>query len=214
MICTCTFITNRLITLILLGSLAFSGSALATPIIYQITFTTFSLPIPEKEGFFTYDPDLVKPFSDFHVIWEGVDFNLTDAANAPNINSDCGTFSPPQLTFALLSHTPSKCTGNSSVLAGFQGEQKFFSFVGSFDFNLNAYSLELLASIGKPCSLGVCNVGATIASFDIAPQVTTVPAPPTLLMIISGLASLGCYTVVQRYVKRWKKKRSFIPQLS
>lgn len=186
-----TLITDTLIALIVPGSLAIASSALATPTTYDITFGgTFPLP---AEGFFTYDPAVVQSFSDFHVLWDGLDFDLTGAANAPTINGDCGVLAPPQLAFALLSHTPSKCTNNSSAAAGFQGEQRFVSFMGDLDSNLNAYSVSFGASIGEPClPPGLCNVGVSPAStFEIAPQTTAVPEPSTLLTVIIGLASLG-----------------------
>jgi hypothetical protein len=192
-----TLITDTLIALVVPGSLAIAGSALATPTTYDITFAgTFPLP---AEGSFTYDPALVQSFSDFHVVWDGLDFDLTGAANAPAISGDCGVLAPPQLAFALLSHIPSKCTSNSSANAGFQGDQRFFGFVGDYDANLNAYSVSFGASIGEPCPPGfLCNIGSTFGTFDIAPQATAVPEPSILVMVITGLASL-----------RWSRRYRF-----
>ena len=65
-----------------------AASATAAPILYNINFTGGS-PLPTS-GQFTYD-SATEQFSAFIVTWNAVSFNLTAAANDPNVTGTCNT---------------------------------------------------------------------------------------------------------------------------
>jgi hypothetical protein len=201
-------ISEGLVIFTLYVALILPAEAFAAPIEYDVKIPDLGLGTLPPQGYFTYDPALARPFADFHVLWYGLDFDLTDAANSPAIRSDCGPFDPPQLSFALLSNTPSVCTVDSAVVAGFQGEERFFSFVGALDAELNLYSVEIGTSIGEPCSSGFCVGAATFGSFEISPRAATTPNPSALLTLIIGLASMGMVRAlfpIMGYSEREKK---------
>ena len=75
------------LSLALLGALS---SAHAAPMKYNIQFTTtWGSPTPASGSFF-YDPD-VPVFSGFVVVWNGISFNMTAAANNPSALGTCNT---------------------------------------------------------------------------------------------------------------------------
>ena len=67
------------LSLALLGALS---SAHAAPVKYNIQFTTTSGSPTPASGSFFYDPD-VPVFSNFLVVWNGISFDMTAAANNP-----------------------------------------------------------------------------------------------------------------------------------
>jgi len=85
--------------LALLLSAGMSGSALASLSHWDFTFSSAQQSsVAPVSGSFNYDP--VSGFSDFMVDWNGVLFDLTDEANAPNVT---GTLPPCAATGAALS---------------------------------------------------------------------------------------------------------------
>ena len=85
--------------LALLLSAGMSGSALASLSHWDFTFSSAQQSsVAPVSGSFNYDP--VSGFSDFMVDWNGVLFDLTDEANAPNVT---GTLPPCAATGAGLS---------------------------------------------------------------------------------------------------------------
>ena len=85
--------------LALLLSAGMSGSALASLSHWDFTFSSAQQSsLAPVSGSFNYDP--VSGFSDFMVDWNGVLFDLTDEANAPNVT---GTLPPCAATGAALS---------------------------------------------------------------------------------------------------------------
>ena len=62
---------------------AFCAPASAIPTQYDIAFSGGS---PTPTGSFSYDPT-VPTFADFTVMWNGLDFDLTGAANNPVFNA-------------------------------------------------------------------------------------------------------------------------------
>jgi len=84
--------------LALLLSAGMSGSALASSSHWDFTFSNSQQSsLAPVSGSFNYDP--VSGFSDFMVDWNGVLFDLTDEANAPNVT---GTLPPCAATGAGL----------------------------------------------------------------------------------------------------------------
>ena len=65
-------------SLLVLGS---AGSARAVPESFVIHFPGV-LGLAPTNAFFTYDAQ-ASTFTDFHVLWDEVDFDLTSAANGP-----------------------------------------------------------------------------------------------------------------------------------
>ena len=85
--------------LALLLSAGMSGSALASLSHWDFTFSSAQQSsVAPVSGSFNYDP--VSGFSNFMVDWNGVLFDLTDEANAPNVT---GTLPPCAETGAGLS---------------------------------------------------------------------------------------------------------------
>ena len=77
--------------LLLVGAtLGVAASVQAAPIDYTMTFvkTGGDGPLPTA-GFFTYDAD-APLFTNFHVFWNGTDYNMTGSANTAVYTGACG----------------------------------------------------------------------------------------------------------------------------
>jgi len=87
--------------------IAVAAGARAAPMTYFVGFSGVGT-LPAL-GAFTYDA-AAPGFSNFIVLWNGTLFDLTSAANAPNIGGACaGAASSPETGFALMDH--SMCGG-------------------------------------------------------------------------------------------------------
>ncbi len=149
----------------------------AAPIIYAIHFWRSGPPMlpPWVEtmptsGTFTYDPD-VPQFTDFHILWAGMDLDFTAVANAPTVDpadpvcSDPG----PRSTFAMLSGA---CSSNGVWWGG--SNQRFFMA----DISDNFPWIEVNFSTGeRPGGMGTWTI-------------SEVPEPASLLLVLLGLTGL------------------------
>ena len=99
---------------ILLGLVGAAATASAGPILYNINFTTAS-GIAPTSGSFLYDDAAANPFASFLVVWNGITFDLTAAANDPILSNGCDPATPGTATghdsFAALFTVGTPCTG-------------------------------------------------------------------------------------------------------
>lgn len=162
---------------------AFVIPGVAAPITYNITFSATAGVVPAS-GRFNYDA--VNPlFTNFHVLWNGIDFDVTSAANSPAILPAlaCGLASTPLSGFTILSMAD--CTTAHAWEAGILppfGDQSFFQFYGTT--STGSPFLRILTSANTPTGIG------SSGTFRIAP--ISIPEPDQLsLVMIGALAVFG-----------------------
>jgi hypothetical protein len=165
--------------------------ALASPVFYNITFTTAAGPAPTA-GSFTYDSaaPLASRFTGFTVSWGSGFFDLTDVANSGEQfnGTDCGTTPSSQSVFTFLSGQ--NVCANASVIA-WDGVRS--SGIQIFDFRNQELSGSgpPMASIAINASTPFAPGADATGSFSIASP-SAVPEPATfLLMLLPGAFLLG-----------------------
>lgn len=170
----------------------------------NIAFTAAGGGIAPTSGGFTYAPDPASPFypapsfSNFMVTWNGITFDLTGSANGPESfgGDECNLFSSTGFGFAIMTQSVSGCkttptyewfatTGNPSF-----GQLPSFRFgvitSGGGDSQAGGASLEIFSDpTGTPVIPGASASGTwTVTS------VTSVPEPPSGLLLATGLLAL------------------------
>jgi hypothetical protein len=161
----------------------------AAPIDYNITFTLTDpgAPLPTA-GSFTYDAD-TPLFTNFHVIWNNQDFDLTSAANGPYNSGLCsGALSGPAGGFAILSGS-SACPADQLWAAfSLPNFNQFMLFGSNNNFSPDVTALNIAVDIA---GLVVGPSGANTlggGTFSIAPaDITAIPEPASLMLLGTGL---------------------------
>ena len=125
--------------LLIIVAFGVPAAALADPIdltTYTLTFT--GSPLLPSSGSFTYDPD-TPHFTSFSVTWEGINFDLTSAANAPGISATApaciGTDTGAAATADLLFGSCNPSSGGMAVWEAilFGNGDTFFTFASDAD---------------------------------------------------------------------------------
>jgi hypothetical protein len=175
------------------ATLGVAASVQAAPIDYTMTFVKTGGEGPLPTGFFTYDAD-APIFTNFHVFWNGSDFDLTGSANNAIQYDSCAGASDAgaAVGFAVLTGaTP--CPSNQLWLGRTYPNpaSRFDLFASSDAFDPNVQALTSEASIWafrfQPNDGAVDGVGGT---FQVAPAITAVPEPASITLLASGLAGV------------------------
>ena len=181
-------------TLMVVGLLfaAISPGALAdTLTTYAITFTLNpGYTLLPASGSFTYDSTNPQ-FSNFLVSWAGVTFDLTAAANAPDVRgSGCtGEASTPSFGFAIISQSASGCSNPIGYYWGALVDGGGYAEFGFGLYNANSgVTQDVFITIvhafdsGGPSATG---------NWSITPSSTvTTPEPSALVLLGIGIFAL------------------------
>ncbi|HKU86090.1 MAG TPA: PEP-CTERM sorting domain-containing protein [Casimicrobiaceae bacterium] len=166
-----------------------SAPAAANPTQYEISFSGGSV---TPTGNFVYDPD-VPAFSNFTVMWDGVTFDLTGAANTPVLNEGsilelplCGA--PDKnaaLTFGVL--TDSGCSPTPAIIWQVDA---FSTSTAAFIFNwpTNAGGGNFFIASPAVAYANECFSTCSRGDFSVT---AVVPEPATLALLGIGIAGIG-----------------------
>jgi hypothetical protein len=160
-------------------AIIFAPVAHATPLQYSIIFTTHYGIAPSAGSFF-YDASAIgSQFSSFIVTWDGIQYDLTAAANSPVFEAGAlGECSSSVFLFlstgsACTTHAPGAPSWDASAYSG------FFEFLDE-DPDFDGI-LQVIDYSATPMSF--LN-GAGGFAIEIA--ATGVPEPTTLLLVLAG----------------------------
>jgi hypothetical protein len=168
-------------------------SAFASPVFYNITFTTTIGPAPTG-GSFTYDSTapLASRFTGFTVFWGSGIFDLTAAANTGEqfIGTDCGTTPSSGSVFTFLSGQ--NVCANPAVIA--------WDGIRSGGIQIFDFRNQELSGLGPPMASISINASTPFSAgpdasgfFSIA-STSTVPEPSTLMLTLLP----GAFLVLRR----------------
>jgi hypothetical protein len=159
-----------------------SAPASAAAVFYNINFTANPGRLAPTSGSFTYDADN-PAFSSFFIFWNGINFDLTAAANAPvMLTSVCDTPEPAAAdVFALFDGTSACAPPLWTAEKPLQGSGNDTSFLIQADPSaLGALRIE---ANGGPSDSQVWELSNfSNGSFTI----TTAPEPSTLALLLGG----------------------------
>lgn len=157
--------------------------AFASPMVYNITFTTTTGPAPTA-GSFTYDSTapLTSRFSGFTVFWGSGIFDLTATANSGEqfVGTDCGTTPSSESVFTFLSGT-SVCA-NAAVIA--------WDGIRSGGIQIFDFRNQELSGSGPPMAIVGINAstpfseGPDASGFFSIASASTAPEPSTLFLTL------------------------------
>lgn len=172
----------------------FLGAAVfltASPITYNINFTDGS-PNPTS-GSFQYDSAGSGTFSNFIVVWQGFNFDLTLEANAPSVTGGC--VSSASNSFALLNGTLACVqTGTGPTWVADSGDGTGSGFA---DFEIQGFdSSSLNDLLIQDVTFVESAPPLTRGNFTITTPVAT-PEPGSIALAFIGGASLLA----------WKRRR-------
>ncbi|MCC6539217.1 MAG: PEP-CTERM sorting domain-containing protein [Bryobacterales bacterium] len=168
--------------LFLLGNLGLAP-ALAAPVHYQINFNATSGVLPSS-GRFTYD-SAVPAFSNFRVTWQGIVYDLTADANAPDVTGSC--MPGPAGSFLLLS--TGTCDGiNSNEAQPWSAYVNQSSEGAAFSF-YSPHAGYLVMDIDQPLTFNNLDDATAFGNFTIS----EVPEPSSY-----ALLGLGCAAILYR----------------
>ncbi len=169
--------------------------AFGAPITYRINFTVTS-GIAPASGSFTYDA-AVPTFTGFTVTYQGIIFDLTNAANSPITDTSC----PPACAAAsflfLSTHPGGSSSGNDGWGAISDASNDIFAFHRSIPPVVGSVLFSQIMTPGT----GPLVAPASTGSFSIEP----VPEPTSGAMVLAGAALLG-YFVHRR--RNWRQVAS------
>jgi hypothetical protein len=103
---------SRFFSVFSLG-LCLAAAGLASPVTYNIAFTSAIGLLPTSGGFIYDSANAASPFSSFVVVWDGITFDLTSVANTGGLSMNCDASqnTPPNLaTNILFQSFASPCT--------------------------------------------------------------------------------------------------------
>lgn len=169
---------------VLLGIAAVAGSASAAPILYNINFEAGVNPAPS--GSFRYD-SVAGEFTDFFVVWTGIQFDLTASANNPTgVTGACNTSGNGAAdSFSILNLNPCGHIGGVTVwYAGDNGpNNSYFGITPGIGVAGAGYILaQSSQSSGRP------NIDQSRLTLfpDSVPEPAPVPEPASVAQFVSG----------------------------
>lgn len=185
---------NLIVICLLLIAVGASPSAYAdTLTTYTISFTvdptSLTPSVPAPTGSFTYDS--TNPlFSSFLVMWDGNTYDLTAAANSPQLfATGCtGESSTPAYGFAILSQALTGCSG--PVTYGWQAANATQNNLNFFQMAGLVLSQNASDQLNKFLPTPTATNDGEFGTWTLAPTTAAAPEPASIYLLGTGLLSL------------------------